>query len=67
MRGRHVRSWGCSRHGCLFPIGQHLSAEAQGWKNNMTSSLFPRGEGVNRPFFHFFHSQRGAEVSPLGG
>lgn len=49
--------YGWSRHVLLLPIGQHLSAEAQGWQD----------KGVGAPSFHFLHAQGGTETGPLWG
>lgn len=51
----------------MFPIWQHLSAEAQGWQDNMASALFPRSKGVGYPFFHFLHARAGTMIGPLWG
>lgn len=64
---RHLLVWGCSWHVYMFPIGQHLSAEAQGWQDNMASVLFPRSKGVDGPSFHFLHARGGAMIAPLWG
>lgn len=56
MMSRRLLLLGCRRHVHMFPGGQHLPAEAQGWQNNIASALFSMAEGVNGPFFGFLHS-----------
>lgn len=55
-----------SRH-LLVPIGQHLSAKAQGWQDNMASTLFLRSKGAGDLFFHFLHARAGTKMGPLRG
>lgn len=54
-------------HVQMFPIGQHLPAEAQSWQDDVAPTLFPRGKGVDGPSFHFLHPRGGTQMGPLRG